>query len=366
MKEKNKIVYIIILLIVVMVLGGNIMIQAKKKEMSLNQKKLTLQVGQKKKLKVNGTSKRVVWISSNKKVATVSKKGLVKAKKKGKAMITAKIGTWEQKAEVLVENSTQDSEQAKENNTNISKQENSLNNGKIPKELEEIPAAYFQEENQKGTLVELNYETYESKTYEQKSKKLKKRAIVYLPYGYSEKENYNVFYLMHGGWSNETNSLGTKEAPNVFKNVIDHAIEDGKMKPFLIVCPTYNNESSSDSGDYTLAFYTLTVNYHNELINDLIPAVEGTYSTYAENVTKEGIENSRVHRAFGGFSMGSVTTWHTFINCLDEFRYFLPMSGAIDSNGDAVDRAVTASGHQWNDFFLYTITGTEDFASSQF
>lgn len=40
MKEKNKIAYIIILLIVVMVLGGNIMIQAKKKEMSLNQKKL--------------------------------------------------------------------------------------------------------------------------------------------------------------------------------------------------------------------------------------------------------------------------------------------------------------------------------------
>ena len=87
--------------------------------MSLNQKKLTLQVGQKKKLKVNATSKKVAWISSNKKVATVSKKGLVKAKKKGKAVITAKIGTWEQKAEVLVENSTQDSEQAKENTTNI-------------------------------------------------------------------------------------------------------------------------------------------------------------------------------------------------------------------------------------------------------
>ncbi len=31
MKEKNKIAYIIILLIVVMVLGGNIMIQVKKK-----------------------------------------------------------------------------------------------------------------------------------------------------------------------------------------------------------------------------------------------------------------------------------------------------------------------------------------------
>lgn len=315
MKRKKKIVYIVVLFIVMIILGGNIMIQAKKK---------------------------------------------------GKIMITARVGTWKQKEEVLVQNNTQDSEDAKESNTNTPGQENNLNNGKIPKELEEIPTAYFQEANQKGTLVELNYETYESKTYKQKSKKLKKRAIIYLPYGYSEKEKYNVFYLMHGGWSNETSSLGTPKNPNIFKNVIDHAIEDGKMKPFLIVCPTYNNESSSDSGDYTLAFYTLTVNYHNELINDLIPAVEKTYSTYAENVTKEGIKNSRDHRAFGGFSMGSVTTWHTFINCLDEFRYFLPMSGAIDSNGDAADHAVTASGHQWNDFFIYTITGTEDFASSQF
>lgn len=315
MKRKKKTVYIVVLFIVMIILGGNIMIQAKKK---------------------------------------------------GKIMITARVGTWKQKEEVLVQNNTQDSEDAKESNTNTPGQENNLNNGKIPKELEEIPTAYFQEANQKGTLVELNYETYESKTYKQKSKKLKKRAIIYLPYGYSEKEKYNVFYLMHGGWSNETSSLGTPKNPNIFKNVIDHAIEDGKMKPFLIVCPTYNNESSSDSGDYTLAFYTLTVNYHNELINDLIPAVERTYSTYAENMTKEGIKNSRDHRAFGGFSMGSVTTWHTFINCLDEFRYFLPMSGAIDSNGDAADHAVTASGHQWNDFFIYTITGTEDFASSQF
>ncbi len=366
MKRKKNMVYIVVFFVVMIILGGNIMIQAKKKELSLNQKNLTLQVGQKKKLKVNGTFKKVVWTSSNKKVAAVSKKGIVKAKKKGKAMITARVGTWEQKAEVLVQNSTQDSKDAKESNINTPAQENHLNNGKIPKELEEIPAAYFKEANQKGTLVELDYETYESKTYQQKSKKLKKRAIIYLPYGYSEKEKYNVFYLMHGGWSNETSSLGTPKNPNTFKNVIDHAIEDGKMKPFLIVCPTYNNESSSDSGDYTLAFYTLTVNYHNELTNDLIPAVEGTYSTYAENVTKEGIKNSRDHRAFGGFSMGSVTTWHTFMNCLDEFRYFLPMSGAVDSNGDAADRAVTASGHQWNDFFLYTITGTEDFASSQF
>ena len=72
-------------------------------------------------------------------------------------------------------------------------------------------------------------------------------------------------------------------------------------------------------------------------MNDLIPAVEGTYSTYADNVTPEGIKASRDHRAFGGFSMGSVATWHTFLNCLDAFRYFMPSSGAIDSTGNRLD-----------------------------
>lgn len=237
---------------------------------------------------------------------------------------------------------------------------------KIPEELQEIPSDYFTEAERKGTLVELHYETYESKTYEQRSKKLDKRAIVYVPYGYSENEKYNVFYLMHGGWSNETSWLGTPENPGVFKHVIDHAIGDGKMKPFIIVCPTYNNESPSDSSDYSLAYNTLTVNYHNELMNDLIPAVEGRYSTYAEDVTPEGIKASRDHRAFGGFSMGSVTTWHTFLNCLDAFRYFMPSSGAIDPTGNRLDQAVAESGYTWKDFFIFAATGTSDFACSQF
>lgn len=74
-----------------------------------------------------------------------------------------------------------------------------VTSGKLPKELAWIPQNYFTEGEHPGKLVELTYDTYESMTYGQKSKVLKKRAIVYLPYGYSEDEKYNVFYLMHGG-----------------------------------------------------------------------------------------------------------------------------------------------------------------------
>ena len=67
--------------------------------------------------------------------------------------------------------------------------------------------------------------------------------------------------------------------------------------------------------------------FHDELINDLIPFVETKYNTYAMSGNKEDLIKSRQHRAFGGFSMGSVTTWYTYINCLDYFKYFIPLSG---------------------------------------
>ncbi len=236
---------------------------------------------------------------------------------------------------------------------------------RFPAELAEIPEVYYRPASEQGTLVNLYYDTYESMTYSQKSKPLNKRAVVYLPYGYSEEEQYNVFYLMHGGWSNETAYLGVPGRESVFKNILDHGIEDGMIRPMIVVCPTYNNESESDSGDYRLAL-RLTENYHNELVNDLIPAVEGQYSTYAENVTADGIKASRDHRAFAGFSMGSVATWRTFEYCLDYFRYFFPESGSLTTDEKRMAAMVEDSGHEWNDFFIYAASGTDDFAYSSF
>ena len=140
---------------------------------------------------------------------------------------------------------------------------------------------------------------------------------------------------------------------------------DGKIEPMIVVCPTYNNESEEDSADYSLALQ-LTENYHNELVNDLIPAVEGTYSTYAEETSLEGLRASRDHRAFCGFSMGSVATWRTFEYCLDYFRYFMPSSGSLTNDGEVMASMVQDSGHDWDDFFIFAASGTDDFAYSSF
>lgn len=188
---------------------------------------------------------------------------------------------------------------------------------------------------------------------------------MYLPYGYSEDQKYNVFYLSHGGWSNETTIMGTDRNPRSFKHVIDHAIEDGRIQPLIIVLPTYNNTSGRDSGDYSLALQ-LTDQFHNELVNDLIPAVESKYSTYAEDITQEGLKAARDHRGFGGFSMGSVNTWCTFRYALDYFRYFMPMSGSYTTDGEYMAELIRESGHGPDDFFIFAASGTDDFAYSAF
>lgn len=233
----------------------------------------------------------------------------------------------------------------------------------VPQELKIIPEAYFQPADQQGTLVDLDYDTYESFSYHEKSEPLQKHAVVYLPYGYNKDQKYDVFYLMHGGWGDETQTLGTPNSPSSFKNIIDHAVAAGEMRPLIIVCPTYNNtnENGQDSANFSLAMQ-LTKNYHNELINDLIPAVEGTYSTYAASISQDDLIASRDHRGFGGFSMGSVATWRTFQYGLDYFRYFLPMSAGTSLNDEEIFAA--AEGHDPDDYFVFVMTGTDDFAYS--
>lgn len=287
----------------------------------------------------------------------------------GVMLVVTACGTSRQ-TQTTAENKTEDGKQATQMEENADTQtgtdsETHNLSGVVPDELEYIPDGYDTPASEQGTLVKLTYDTWESFTYEEHTQKLTKDAWVYLPYGYSDKEKYNVFYLSHGGWSNETSLMGTDTDPHTFKHVIDHAIQDGKIKPLIIVLPTYNNTSEEDSGDYSLAIQ-LTDQFHNELVNDLIPAVESKYSTYAENTTPEGLKASRDHRGFGGFSMGSVNTWNTFRYCLDYFRYFMPMSGSYSTDGQYMADLVRQQGHDADDFFVFAASGTNDFAYSAF
>lgn len=94
MKNRQRRVWSIVLTIALVICGTVIpgQMSSAKGKMKLNRTSATLRVGKKLKLKVKNTKKKVKWSSNKKKVATVTAKGMVKAKKKGTAKITAKVG----------------------------------------------------------------------------------------------------------------------------------------------------------------------------------------------------------------------------------------------------------------------------------
>lgn len=53
----------------------------------------------------------------------------------------------------------------------------------VPDSISEIPQSYYSVADEQGTLAELWYDTFESFSYGTADTPLKKRAIVYLPYG---------------------------------------------------------------------------------------------------------------------------------------------------------------------------------------
>lgn len=234
----------------------------------------------------------------------------------------------------------------------------------VPETIEPLESGQKPVQNP-GHLEILRYQSRESEHYDENGKVLEKRAIVYVPAGIEENQPLNVFFLMHGGWSDETTILGTPGAESSFKNTLDLMMEQQKMQPALIVCPTYNNLSDRDSWDYSLAL-RLTKNYWKELKNDLMPAVVKAYPTFSQDGSLESLQKARDHFGFGGFSMGSVCTWRVFENALDVVSAFLPSSGSVGQNGTELAEQVQKQNMQPDDFFILGMTGSEDFAASGF
>lgn len=103
--RKKGIKSLAILLVLVLTLGFSPVTNVEAKAAPrLNYKKVTLVQGKKKRLKVRNLSRRrkVKWYSTKKSVATVNKKGVVKAKKKGKTYIVAKVGKKKYRCKVIV------------------------------------------------------------------------------------------------------------------------------------------------------------------------------------------------------------------------------------------------------------------------
>lgn len=237
--------------------------------------------------------------------------------------------------------------------------------------IEPIPGEIWQPATQKGKIEEIHY------TVVKNGQKLNKRAQVYVPYSYNKKDKktrYNVVYLMHGGGDNTTSFLTPPNDWLPLAQVLDHLIEQGKMQPVLVVCPTFYNDDQNIGANRMDDATKQTRDFHIELQNNLIPTVASLYNTYLQGKTDSiAIAATREHRAFGGFSMGALCTWYQLAYGISAVRNYIPLSGDIwtyDAQGKKQDAATSA---QWmadmvnasayaNDFQVYGYSGTKDMA----
>ncbi len=205
-----------------------------------------------------------------------------------------------------------------------------------------------------GTLEELVYET---KAYATDSRPVVKRALVYLPYGYDAEKQYNILYLMHGTGDDENYWLQTHPYNKI---MLDRMIALGEIEPLIVVTPSFYVED--DGKDSSLDI--LTFSFREELRNDLMPAVETKYATFAETADEAGFAASRDHRAFAGLSRGAVTTANSALcGSLDYFSWF-GLFSSFRTTEEYLNETIRSEA--WRDLpihYLYATSGNFDFAT---
>ena len=235
-----------------------------------------------------------------------------------------------------------------------------------------VPDNYSTEATRRGQVVRIDYDTRDYAEGTGRSRT--NTAYVYLPYGYDDNDDvrYNTLYFVHGHYGTAESFF--VEADGLLRKLLDHMNENGDMAPTIVVSPSYNYGSpTTDYADADPYCKALPL----ELVNDLIPVVETRYRTYADSYDAAGLEASREHRAIGGFSMGSVTTWYAFEQTLADFKYYMPISADCWSLGrfagmnrpDETARyladIVRNSSHKGDGFYIWAASGTSDSAYSE-
>lgn len=180
-------------------------------------------------------------------------------------------------------------------------------------------------------------------------------ALVYLPWGYDEGQSaYPVFYLLHGGGGGPESFFAED---GLLQNLLDHMIEHKQIPPMIVVAPTYyapgwKDKGIAGSGQAVAAF-------PHVLRDKIVLAVDGAYRTVPD----------RAHRAIGGFSMGSVATWQTFLDAPELCYWYMPLSGDCwafgELGGSKHDRetaALLAEKGRYRTFYIHSLTGDKDIA----
>src|SRR3954447_19451718 len=161
----------------------------------------------------------------------------------------------------------------------------------------------------------------ETVEYDSKTVGIVRKARVYTPPGYSKDKKYPVLYLLHGIGGDE-NEWPRGGSPDV---VLDNLIAARKAVPMIVVMP--NGRASKDVtakagfGQQGPAFAA----FEKDLLQDLIPFIEKTYSVKAD----------RESRALAGLSMGGGQALNFGLGHLDTFAWVGGFSSAPNTKPPA-------------------------------
>ncbi|MDV6030195.1 MAG: hypothetical protein F9B45_08815 [Phycisphaera sp. RhM] len=154
--------------------------------------------------------------------------------------------------------------------------------------------------------------------YESKTVGTTRKMNVYTPPGYSGEKKYPVLYLLHGIGGDET-EWQRFATPDV---LLDNLIADGKAVPMIVVMPNGRAQKNDRAEGNVMASAPAFAVFENDLLDDVIPAIESRYSVKAD----------RLHRALAGLSMGGGQSLNFGLTHLDTFAWVGGFSSAPNTN----------------------------------
>ncbi len=181
--------------------------------------------------------------------------------------------------------------------------------------------------------------------YESSTVGTTRRMLVYTPPGYSTDREYPVLYLLHGIGGDET-EWQRFATPNV---ILDNLIAGGKAEPMIVVMPNGRAQVNDRAEGNVFAAAPAFAVFENDLLEDVIPAIEARYSVVAD----------REHRALAGLSMGGGQSLNFGLGNLDTFSWVGGFSSAPNTRpaAELVPDPEAAKG-QLN--LLYVSCGDQD------
>jgi enterochelin esterase-like enzyme len=157
--------------------------------------------------------------------------------------------------------------------------------------------------------------------YDSKTVGTRRKMLVYTPPGYSADREYPVLYLLHGIGGDETEWQRLCRP----EHILDNLLADGKIQPMIVVMPNGRAQVNDRAEGNVFASAPAFANFENDLLKDVIPAIEAKYSVHAD----------RENRALAGLSMGGGQSLNFGLGHLDVFAWVGGFSSAPNTKPPA-------------------------------